>query len=205
VTERKAPWVAIAVTLWACAMAGAWVGVWHYKTTPGEVQAEPPATLPAEFAWARRPGMATIVMLAHPRCPCTLASIGELGVLMARLETRASAVVLFMTPAANSGGWEQTESWRRAAAIPGVRVARDTGGVLASALGAGVSGHTLAYDAGGRLLFSGGITGSRGHQGDNAGRLRLEAMLRAPSDEAASAQIFGCELSDPNSTLAEAR
>ena len=38
-------------------------------------------------------------------------------------------------------------------------------------------GQTLLYDAGGTLIFSGGITGSRGHAGDNAGEAALVALL----------------------------
>ena len=39
-----------------------------------------------------------LVMFAHPRCPCTRASIGELALIMARVHGRLTADVLFVKP-----------------------------------------------------------------------------------------------------------
>ena len=50
---------------------------------------------------------------------------------------------------------------------------RDDDGAEARRFGAETSGQTLLYDARGALAFSGGITGARGHAGDNAGRASL--------------------------------
>jgi hypothetical protein len=58
-----------------------------------------------------------------------------------------------------------------------------------------VSGQVLAYDGQGRLAFNGGITASRGHEGDSAGRSAVEAML-AGRRHAATAFVFGCLLFD---------
>jgi hypothetical protein len=198
-------WFAIGAALWLGVMASAYVAVWRYKTTPGETSAKAPPRAPAALDRLRTPGRATVVMLAHPKCPCTRASIAELAVLMSRVGDTARAVVLFMTPAGGPGGWDQGESFERARAIPGVAVATDAGGVLAAELGASVSGHTIAYDASGRLLFSGGITASRGHVGDNAGRLRLEALLRGSEKGLGASKVFGCGLQDPEPIAARQR
>ena len=40
------------------------------------------------------------------------------------------------------------------------------------------SGQTLLYDTKGHLVFSGGITGGRGHEGDNTGRESIEKYLQ---------------------------
>jgi hypothetical protein len=84
--------------------------------------------------------------------------------------------------------------WETAAAVPGVRVVRDDG-AEAWRFGARVSGQVMVYDHAGRLQFSGGITGARGHEGDNAGRDAIEALL-AGRPHAASAFVFGCLLFD---------
>ena len=49
--------------------------------------------------------------------------------------------------------------------------------------GAETSGQTLLYDRDGRLLFSGGTTGSRGHDGDNAGFASHPDAPRSAADE----------------------
>ena len=47
---------------------------------------------------------------------------------------------------------------------------------------------------GGRLLFRGGITPSRGHEGDNAGRRRIASLLANGSADGRQTRVFGCPL-----------
>jgi hypothetical protein len=51
----------------------------------------------------------------------------------------------------------------------------------------------VLYNAAGALLFSGGITAARGHEGDNAGREMVLAHLAA-NDAGRRAPVFGCPL-----------
>jgi len=51
----------------------------------------------------------------------------------------------------------------------------------------------LLYDISGRLVFDGGITSARGHQGDNAGRSAISALLTGQHDVVVRATpVFGC-------------
>jgi hypothetical protein len=136
-------------------------------------------------------------MLAHPRCACTRASVEELSRLMARLRGRLEARVLFFQPASAPDGWSKTDLWRAAAAIPGVEIRRDAGGVEARRFGAETSGQVLLYDAVGRLLFSGGITALRGHAGDNAGSRAIAALLTRTEPGPAASPVLGCALLGP--------
>lgn len=113
--------------------------------------------------------------------------------------------MLFLKPEGVSSGWEQTDSWRMAAALPGVTVVRDDSGREALRFGAATSGQTLLYDADGALLFSGGITAARGHAGDNAGRSELVSLLNREQSARArtlnpeqshrdATSVFGCPL-----------
>ena len=186
-------------------MAGLSV-LWRFDNAPG-VGATAPARWPADSTLARTSGQPTLVLLAHPQCSCTRASLDELGEALARARTPPRTYVLFLKPEGFGNGWEQTDSWRAAAAIPGVTPVRDDSGREASRFGAATSGQTLLYDADGTLLFSGGITAARGHAGDNAGRSELVSLLnrggsargtagalnRRPSDRDAT-RVFGCPL-----------
>jgi hypothetical protein len=97
-------------------------------------------------------------------------------------------------PAGFGPGWEQTDLWRAAAALPGVTVLRDDEGIEARRFGVETSGQTLLYDRRGTLVFSGGITGSRGHAGDNAGEAALiDRLVRSTADHGSS-NVFGCPL-----------
>jgi hypothetical protein len=75
-----------------------------------------------------------------------------------------------------------------------VSVVRDDDGVEARAFGAATSGQTLLYDRNGRQQFSGGITGSRAHQGDNAGRQSLLALLNGGHNVRTGTNVYGCPL-----------
>jgi len=141
-------------------------------------------------------------MLAHPHCPCTRASIGELARLMAQAQGRVTAYALFVKPAGSSDDWENTDLWRNAAGIPGVNVVVDDG-VEAQRFHAVTSGQTVLYDAEGHLLFSGGITGSRGHSGDNEGRSAIVSLLNTGEAERAETSVFGCPLFGTHSECRE--
>ncbi len=138
-------------------------------------------------------------MLAHPHCPCTRASVGELARLMTRCEGLLTARVLFFEPPDAPEGWVRTDLWRSAAAIPGVDVLEDESGVEAGRFGATTSGQTVLYDVNGRLLFRGGITGARGHAGDNAGRSAIVSLLTGGTAGRMETSVFGCALQAPRS------
>jgi hypothetical protein len=166
----------------------------NYESRPGRI-----GTVPQNWPGSRiqrAHHRATLVMLAHPHCPCTRASVGELAQIMAQAEDRIAAYVLFLKPEGSSSDWEKTDLWRSAAAIPGVTVLPDVDGAEARRFGVETSGHTVLFDNEGRLLFSGGITGSRGHSGDNAGRSAIVSLLRNHRADRAQSSVFGCSLLD---------
>jgi hypothetical protein len=186
----------VASVLWL-AVTGVGIGfLWNYENTPGVVAAAGPAPAlwPADSRLRRSADGATLVLLAHPHCPCTRASIGELSQLMTQAEGLVKAYVLFVKPRGFSIEWEKTDLWSSAAAIPGVTVLRDDEGVEAIRFHAATSGQVTLYDAGGSLLFSGGITSARGHAGDNAGRTAIVSLLTRNEAERKETPVFGCAL-----------
>jgi hypothetical protein len=102
--------------------------------------------------------------------------------------------VIHRKPEGFANGWVQTDLWRTAASIPGVTLVRDDDGREARRFGTATSGQTLLYDGDGALRFSGGITGSRAHAGDNAGRQSLVALLSGEQPDRVATNVFGCPL-----------
>ena len=172
--------------------------LYSYENTPG-IAAQPPQQWPAESRIQPSRDGATLVMLVHPHCPCTRATLGELALLMAHTRGHLTAYVLFLKPKGFSEDWEKTDLWQSATSIPGVNAVMDDDGAEARLFHAATSGQTILYDADGRLLFSGGITASRGHSGDNAGRSAIVSLVNAGSAERAETFVFGCPLFDANS------
>lgn len=186
------------ITLWLLIVGIGLSVLLSYENTPG-IAAKPLASWPADSQIQRAPGRATLVMLVHPHCPCSRASINELALLMAQSQGRLAAYVLFLKLAGFSEGWEKTDLWQSAAGIPGVKPIVDDDGVEARRFHATTSGQTVLYDAEGRLLFSGGITIARGHAGDNAGRSAIVSLVNAKLAEQTETPVFGCPLFDDNS------
>jgi hypothetical protein len=195
---RIRPVLLLSMVSWLVAVSAGLLILWGYENTPG-MGAKAPGSWPADSHIQRATDHATLVMLAHPHCPCTRASIGELALLMAQSQGRVTAYVLFLKPEGFSDEWEKTDLWQSAASIPGVNVMIDDGGAEARRFHAATSGQTMLYDAGGRLLFSGGITGSRGHSGDNAGRSSIVSLVNTGAAERAETFVFGCQLFGANS------
>jgi len=170
--------------------------VWDYDNKAG-LNANAPRRWPAGSALAPATDGPTLLFVAHPQCTCTHASLDELAEVLARSSKPPKAYVLFLRPSTVESGWEQTESWRRASAIPGVTVLRDVDGAEARRFGVETSGQTLLYDSRGVLVFSGGITGARGHRGDNAGEAALTSLLTRGQSDRSGASVFGCPLFSP--------
>ncbi|OYW76474.1 MAG: hypothetical protein B7Z37_08550 [Verrucomicrobia bacterium 12-59-8] len=165
----------------------------QYSHTAG-VAGNPPEQWPETSRMKRDPGLSKLVMFIHPQCSCSRATLGELERLMAHCQGLLSAQVWFIQPEGRAEEWVKADLWRTGANIPGVQVNVDHDGVEARRFQAATSGQTLLYDAGGRLIFQGGITLSRGHAGDNPGRDAIECLLKQKTTLPASAPVFGCAL-----------
>jgi len=166
--------------------------LWRYAATPGDAGA-PPAYWPTQSAIVRD-GRHTLVVVAHPLCPCTRASLSELARLLAVCHDRVDTHVLFIAPAGTDGSWRNSDLLSQARQIPGVTVHVDTDRREARLLGAKTSGCCLLYGSDGRLLFQGGVTEARGHEGESEGRCSLEALLSGDGPRSDATSVFGCPL-----------
>jgi hypothetical protein len=181
--------------VWALAVGAGLCALGAYAATAG-MPAEPPASWPAHARLELSPDAHTLVMVAHPRCSCTRASIAELARLMTRLSGTTRGYALFVRPEGMPSGWERTDLWQSAAHIPGITVVADPVGEIAARFGAATSGTTLLYSPDGRLLFRGGITPSRSHQGNSVGRRRIIELVAEARTDRGISDVFGCALSD---------
>lgn len=194
--HKKFLLTAVLGVTWIAAVAFGLRVLLRYESTPGRIGVVG-GNWPATSA-LQRSAKPTLVMLAHPHCPCTRASIGELAQIMADTQGKLDAYVLFAKPKGAGADWDDTELRRSAAAIPGVAVLTDLDGSEARLFGAETSGHTLLFDRTGALLFSGGITASRGHAGGNAGESAIIAAVNGKRSDRARTPVFGCALVTPS-------
>ena len=169
--------------------------VLNYENAAGPV-GNVPQSWPGQASIHRDAKRPTLVMLAHPRCPCTRATMGELARIMAETQGKMDAYVLFFRPHEAPADWDDTDLRRSAAAIPGVQVVTDIDGRDAERFGGETSGHTVVYSRDGQLLFSGGITDARGHAGGNNGESAVLAVAENQIPGRRRTLVFGCRISD---------
>ncbi|MCA9279820.1 MAG: hypothetical protein H6815_09565 [Phycisphaeraceae bacterium] len=103
-------------------------------------------------------------------------------------------IVLVYAPESMPADWERTSLWNLFSDIPGVHVVSDYNGEEIQQFGASTSGECLLFDPSGNLVFSGGITGARGHVGDNAGSANIVAFSRGHQIHTAQTPVFGCSI-----------
>ena len=188
------------IALWAVAVVGGEAWMWRYQLTPGAAPAAAPRTWPADAPVPAHPGKPLLLMVAHPQCACTRASLNELRRLVARFEALPVQPDLYLSlivPAGAGAGWIDGPVLRNASSIRGVRVVVDPGGRFAERLGATTSGHVLVYGGDGALLFSGGITSARAHEGDSIGQNAIVRALYGGKPPVDRTPVFGCGLKSP--------
>jgi len=186
----------LGAAVWLAAVAGGFAFLLRYKSTPGAGSGAAPAQWPAASTVERSTRRATLLLFAHPRCVCTRASLAELARMMARFHDRIEAKVLFWMPAGAPQDFRSGDLWTSASRIPGVAVLSDEGGREASRFGVATSGGVVLYGERGRLLFQGGITSARGHEGDSFGQERIASLLTSGAADRADAPVFGCALGE---------
>jgi hypothetical protein len=183
----------IVIIIWLCAIGVGVRFVLIYENSPGTV-GEPPKTWPGESRVQRSTDFPTLVMMVHPHCPSSRASVIALSLLLAQVQGRVNANVLFVRPLGVPENWEKGELWVSVAKIPGVKLSVDHDGIEASRFGSTTSGHVMLYNTNGQLLFSGGITASRGDSGESDGRSAMVALLMQGQAAKDETPVFGCPL-----------
>lgn len=162
-----------------------------HQILPGQAGAGP-ASWPALAGFSNDARKPTLVMLAHPGCPCTLASLRELERIQGETSVGLTAHILFLeVPGAQN---EDSATIRLARTIPGVVVKTGQPARAAQIWGARTSGQAFLYDRAGVLRFSGGLTPARGHEGLNVGHSAVESFVRSGKLETDHAPVFGCSL-----------
>src|SRR5689334_13238619 len=185
----------LAIGLWLVVMAGGFAWLLNEQNRAG-APASPPAVWPEASRIAHGKGRFTLLVFAHPKCGCTVATLRDLERLLAHAPRDLDVDVVFALPAGAPPDWSRTSLTRTAREIEGVTVVLDPGQVDERRFGARTSGQALIYAGDGRLRFAGGLTPGRAHEGDNAGCDAILSQLTSTSRPAATTPVFGCALAD---------
>jgi hypothetical protein len=183
----------VLITLWLLAIGSGFAMILNYQHAAGPAGGTP-SVWPTETEIVPDGKLATLVLFVHPQCPCSRASLEELNRLLAKTRGKVATHVLFFKPEKFSSEWMRSDLWASASAMSDVAVREDAEGRQAQLFGVETSGFAVLYDANGKLLFSGGITGSRGHAGDNMGEDSIETLLNGNATAVNQTAVYGCPL-----------
>jgi hypothetical protein len=190
---REAMRVNLAVLGWLIMLAGGLLYFNKYETTPG-------VTRPSSNRWPSggavtfSPGKVNLVVFAHPRCPCTRASLAELKSLLKDCPAPVSAHILFWVPPNASSPWTTSDLWKQAEAIANVQLVADEGGQQAQCFGATTSGHLMIFASDGTRIYSGGLTNGRGRRGNDSGLAAIRSLIIQQRPLPTETAVYGCPL-----------
>jgi hypothetical protein len=185
--------VGTVTAVWLVLLGIGFLMLWQYGMRPGEA-ATVPGVWPDQVTLPRSSQTNTLLMFVHPWCPCTRASVNELARLQPLVQDRVQMFVVVLDPEGGNFDWRQAAVVKRASTISGAQLICDQHGKIARSFGVTTSGAVVLYDSAGKLLFHGGLTGSRGYEGDSLGRAEILARLHGDRDVPHCPDVFGCPL-----------
>ena len=190
--------VAAATALWLMAVFGGAAVLLDYSFSGDLTVAAParyqPSADSVSGAGKANDGRIQVFAFLHPRCPCSRATLIQLAEVARQNHSIATLQVVFFCPADQQDSWAQHELWDLAAHRAGLSCRVDRGGLLTREFGVQTSGHILVFDQSGRRVFSGGITSSRGHEGESLGSQLLSKICCGLEIAPVELPVFGCAI-----------
>ncbi len=159
-------------------------GALQYDTKPGAGPLQVPGIREAD------PGRWTLIMVVHPDCPCTKASLRNLEAILDATRLPIRAEIVAAVPAAYDGP-RKNLAFARGIPKSELTVLDEVRAV--KRYGARTSGHLFVYDPDRRLVYSGGLTPARGAE-DAMSSIRWFKALAQQGEVASIAPTFGCSL-----------
>jgi hypothetical protein len=190
-SRAKKLWLGALVAVWLIILLFGHKLMNDYESEPGTIhsitKSWPAACQLNHNGW-------TIVLAAHPFCPCTRATLNELNRLLSRCHSTPKIYALFYRPKKFEPNWNKTDLWREVSTFPGAIAIDDVDGLQSALFGADTSGETFLFSPEGKLLYHGGITAARGHEGDNAGEDSIISGINTGKVSVTDTPAFGCAI-----------
>lgn len=191
-TKRKIK-TTIVVVAWGL-LAGAGMAILHtHSARPGDSGSRP-LRWPVDSKISLVADRPTLLVFLDSRCPCARATIAELEIVLAQCGDRAATRIVTVGTEEREADWTNDRVWAALAKLPGVEMQKDHGGREASRFGVATSGQVLLFRPDGRLVFQGGITAARDHEGANYGRDAVIGWILGDDVGLTAFPVFGCPI-----------
>ena len=183
------------IIAWISAIAVGTFALWQYDSAPGPAGHGNLILASRARSELDEPNRFKICVFLHPRCPCSVATVRELERMLSLIAKPVDVQAYLYCPRSETEGWTKVGAGEVVRKIPGMNVTIDWEADLARQLGVGTSGHVLVYSPSGDLRFTGGITTSRGHEGDSTGKLSILSTINSGVETGVLEEpVYGCPL-----------
>jgi len=197
------PKTSLILVAWGVAVVAFFGQLVSYSAQPGN-DGHPPVQWPDNSALQRNANQWTVLIFAHPRCPCTRSNIAEFARLQSKLSDTPTTHLVLFHPADQNQEWTKGPIRTEATRIDGLRLFYDEAGTFTRDFGVQTSGHILAYSPDGSLAYSGGLTSSRAHEGMSQGAIELLNLLNGKREiRLTEYPVFGCSIIDDEQACAD--
>lgn len=183
----------VTIGLWATAVVVGFVFLWDYSNAPG-VAGKPPKSWPKNAFVELTEGYSTLLIFAHPKCSCTEATFSELQRMLPHILEKVKIHVVFYHPHEFDLNWVKSDLFKLAQSLPIQSVIIDSKKQVINQFRPKTSGQVYLYSQNGDLVYSGGITPSRGHEGDSEGKKAVYSWVLESKLYKPTAFVFGCSL-----------
>lgn len=170
--------------VWAVLAVSVIAGALEYDSRPGE----PPLRLPD--ATVAGPGLWSLILMIHPDCPCTKATMRNLSTILESTRIPIKAEIVAAMPEGYKGPRANLAIARSIVKSDLVVMSESS---ASERFGARTSGHLFVFDPDRNLVYSGGLTPARGAE-DASSSLKWFQALVTQYPVASSGPTFGCPL-----------
>ncbi len=185
--------ISLLISFWAVIIALGMLQFYRYETREGAKEVSnkswPEGTSlsysKSKFSW---------VMGIHPKCPCSLATVGNLERLFRYIEEPFHITALVRQDPLSDES--KSKVVRRLSKLPQVSIFFDERGETAAKFGMLTSGDSRIYNRSGELIFAGGITINRSHEGWSPGASLILEQMSKGSKKSVELPVFGCNIQD---------
>ncbi len=191
--SKRNLFIALIIILWLIMISYGYSVLMHYEFKPSS-QLTTLQSWPTNSQLKLDPKLDTLLIFVHPHCPCSRASMAELNRLLSNYHHKLKTIVIFSKPKGKDSTWLKSDLWNQAQSLPGATIYVDNENKEAKIFMTNTSGEVLLFKTNGMLVYHGGITGSRGHEGDNKGKTIISNYLKTGVIETKEGYAFGCVL-----------
>lgn len=139
----------------------------------------------------------SLIFFYHPHCPCTRATVRCLERLFTRFVDQPNFVAVAYCPGTKDDSWIESSLTAILRNVGQSQIVIDRDGRYCECFGVHTSGHAVVYDDAGKLIFSGGVTPGRGHEGHSQAASDLVDKINGLPGEVSHWPVYGCLIIEP--------